>query len=81
MGIKNCGHSIFMRLQKKTTQKQQTKNQLMFARKRFRSRKAILRPSKHVRLYILILRTPIIYYVTFYKRNQVTNRQNKKRQI
>ena len=45
-GIKNCQYSIFYAVTKRTTNRQQTKNQLKVDRKRFRSRKAICWPSK-----------------------------------
>ena len=61
-GIKSCRYSIFYAGTKRTTNRQQTKNQLKLARKCFGSRKAILWPTKYVRLHLR--RTPIMYYVT-----------------
>ena len=60
-GIKNCRYSIFYAVTKRTTNRQQTENQLKLARKCFGSREAILWPPKFVRS---IVRTLIIYYVT-----------------
>ena len=44
-GIKNSWYSIFYAVTKRTTNRQQTKNQLKLARKCFGSRKAILWPQ------------------------------------
>ena len=44
-GIKNSWYSIFYAVTKRTTNRQQTKNQLKFARKCFRSRKAYFSPQ------------------------------------
>ena len=60
-GIKNSWYSIFYAVKKRTTNRQQTKNQSKLAIKRFGSLKAILWPSKYVWLHLL--RTPIMYYV------------------
>ena len=60
-GIKNSWYSIFYAVTKRTTNRQQTKNQLKLGRKCFGSRKAILWPPKNVRLHLH--RTPIMYYV------------------
>ena len=61
-GIKNCRYSIFHAVTKRTTKRQQTKNQLKLGRKRFQNRKAILWPTKYVLLHFL--RAPVMYYVT-----------------
>ena len=62
-GNKNCWHSIFFSaVTKRTTNRQQTKNQLKIGRKRFRNRKAKLWPSKYVRLQFL--QAAITYNVT-----------------
>ena len=58
---------------KGTTNRQQTKNQLNFGRKRFWNRNAILWPSKDDWLHFL--RAPIKYYVTSHKWSLVTSRQ------
>ena len=47
-GNKNSWYSIFYAVTKRTTNRQQPKNQLKLARKCFGSRKAILRPPKYV---------------------------------
>ena len=53
----------FYAVTKRTTNRQQTKkNQLNFARKRFRSLETVLWPSKHVQLHFL--RRQIMDYVT-----------------
>ena len=54
-----CIH--FFAVTKRTTNRQQTKNQIKLARKFFGSRKVILWPPKYVRLNFC--RTPIMYYV------------------
>ena len=51
-GIKNSWYSIFSAVTKRTTNRQQTKNQLKLARKCFGSRRAILWPPKYVRLHL-----------------------------
>ena len=58
-GIKNSWYSIFYAVTKRTTNRQQNKNQLKLAKKCFGSRKAILWPPKYVRLHLF--RTPIQY--------------------
>ena len=60
-GIKNSWYSIFYAVTKRTTNRQQTKNQLKPARKGFGSRKAKLWPPKYVRLHLR--QTPIMHYV------------------
>ena len=60
-GIKNSWVSIFYAVTKRTTNRQQNKNQLKVARKCFGSRKAILWPPKYVQLHFR--RTPMMYYV------------------
>ena len=60
-GIKNSWYSIFYAFTKRTTRRQQNKNQLKLARKCFGSRKTILWPPKYVRLRLC--RTSIMYYV------------------
>ena len=66
-GIKKCRYSIFYAVTKRTTNRQQTENQLKFGRKRFLNRKAILWPSKYVGLNFL--RAPIIYFVNSHQGN------------
>ena len=60
-GIKNSWYSVFYAVTERTTNRQQTKNQLKLARKSFGSRKAILWPPKYVRLHFR--RKPMRHYV------------------
>ena len=50
-GIKNSWYSIFYAVTKRTTNRQQTKNQWKLAIKCFGSRKAILWPFNYVKLH------------------------------
>ena len=60
-GIKNCRYSFFYAVTKRSTNRQQTKNQLNLAPKRFRSRKAMLWPSKY---QVHLPTTLTMFYVT-----------------
>ena len=51
-GFKKSWYSIIYAVTKRTTNRQQTKNQLKLAKKDFGSRKAILWPPKCVRLHL-----------------------------
>ena len=64
-GIENSRYSVFHAVTKRTTNRQQTKNQLKLDRKCFGSRKAIVWPPKYVRLHLR--RTPMTHYMTAHK--------------
>ena len=48
----NSRYSFLIRLQKETTNRQQTRNLLNFASKQYRIRTTILWPCKYVRLHL-----------------------------
>ena len=76
-GIKNACYSIFHAVSKRTTNRQQTENQLKLARKCFGRREAILWLTKYVRWHLR--QTPIMYYGRSLKK--ISNKDTKKKKM